>query len=1583
MITTAEFSKFRDLLKAYNNNKQTTNNLKEGQLNSNTFSSDSDSNGFGVSQASSISSHQLYSPNYGFPKNAKATAIIFKSTSAINKENDNGSPNQDISNQYLTQQHQISKLTSSKHQSQSSNNRLVKQPLSLATTTDRKIYSGPRFNAQYELTNSKLKDDYRTNDRDFYYSEYDLAPAAPKNEMRKLGEKTSNNLDNDGLEDDENDYNYSRKNQNKYKKSNHLLGREFGLEDYENNNRQSTKQNRGDYKSMNRNLKLYTANKNKKSDYLDNYHETDDLEEDDEFFSKSKNLSKKNQDKSKISSRQLLSDPLKKNSDRDLKNSEDDEEIFFNQDDNDEDIAYREKYHQTNKHPNPIKLNSKQSMSRSISHNRPLQSKSFAINKSNRKLIKENDEEDSNSYYNPNPDTHQQVNDNYLNKNQLNSQQQTPRSILVKTSSFSFEIPNHSEHEEVEFDDHIGKNNKIRPTYTLDQTARKTSALASSLSTSPGLIYHRTTTKHNKDEKYNSLDQPLQSNPSLKDYDINTPTAKYANNLNINNLDDNSLGMNGKNNRDEHSMPFLKKTERQQQQYATSIEHKKGRVAIVTSNSKLNSNDDDLFNQFEIKRQPNFIQNHNHHLPHSHLEDVEAYYSKVKDKKPTKFRQYFHQQELKHTGNAGKNRFNNVKPNILESLDNRYNQMQKQNSSIRDEDTPIKNMQNDYEPKENSSKDKNIRDKSPIVSSPVQTKQPRIYFNWHSNINHNKQQQSQSATKAKPQEIEPSLNNNHNNNDNDFNIFNVKDEENEPVLMNKSNRSPNKLNNNHHNEMKTNQKNQRMNTNSPPEHHHQPPPPQPPQMPKHQNYKPMPNPLDDDWFKEPELKLPNPPEQLPSKKTQQPQQSQKPIKNDNHLDNNDIESNSGDIEYDDDPLPKPQVPNQNYPNEANKQANNQSKPKNTKPLNNFKQKPAHHQPPSKKEFQPNIKTPIKLQVMDQKNKQYKPTTTLSPPNDKHDDEDFVKQPKSTPQQTTASQPPQPTQSQANQASSKNSISPAYRTKYLKSSEFAEKQKISKNAFKNSFKPAHQPVTTAATISITSPNSASNKETDRKADYQKAKLLNLQYKNDKENKKPDNLKPFSRMPSRNFGDKSNDKNDKNAPEKTEKPNADKNEKANSNAGKKIIINSNLQNSSTTINAQVLEKLPISVDSIFDNIDDDNFDYEGDNNSANNKKSDLSANDNSEINNGNYNGNYRRKESENVNSNENQSNENSLNDDQLITNTGNLTANDETHEYGTRIRGNNGRLQPKVSIKASYSSVSSTVPRAMAQKMDKQKVDVVGFRSLESDDLILKKENNLLKNRMKQFKKANWLSPLTNKLTTIATETNNITTTTTSSPVTIKSDSNGNDKKDKKWKGFTSLQSRQQKLIEQKKNLDDKSMIRKPISSYLSKFKKEDKKDDKGSMEKKEISPSLTTIATTTLKSTATTVPTTTLKSTTIEHQSTRLNESNKNRKLLLNNNKLEQNNLSNTTMSSGLTNNDRTSYSRTTSTTTTTTTLPSATNNHRSTNYNLNFENNNVNLTNSTINNQNKNSTTATDSPKPIRQRIFSAFNAGTRYQQRT
>ena len=1477
---------FRDLLNAYkqttNNNFKdlympfkstiysTTNESKEGQIDNNNNNNQQQQH-----------QHQPHSSEFGFPK----AAIVFKE-SPIKDYSTSGSGGQSTTNYY--HQTNIKPTLSSKYQSQSSNNRVVKQQLS----SNSKLYSSRlSLTPQYEL--NKLKDDYSLT------SEFDLP--IQTEQLRKLGGAkilTSNFDNNDELEYEMNDNNNVPINVYTGKTKKTTTSGSKNLNDYyfENPTRSSYNNHHQQNKSMNRNLKLYNSNSNsnsnnKKSDYLDNYHETDD---DQDFFSKDFQTPKSTSTKSivrkkdKLTGRQLSRD-------RDFRADEYEDDFFNEQQPNEKSVRNNQK-------TKVIKtFYSTGSNSRS-SYNKPINFKTnnnlIDNSKLSKKLIakssiKDEIEEDDSpidsnnsnlentNYITNQYDTHHQLNNNnnYLNKNQLNLRANVPpRSVLVKTSSYSFEIPNHSEHEEVEFDDHISKQHKIRPSYTLDQNSRKTLSTATIAGGdgSNSLIY-KDLYKDRREERH-SYHQPLQTTPTLPSeyqYDLKTPTNTMS-----------------RSNHD-HLMPY-KKTEKQQ--YSTSIEH---------NNNILKSNlDDDLFNQFEIKRQPpNSISNRNHHLPHSHIEDVEAFY-KASIKKPNKgkFKQFFHQQELKHhhNNNAANSRQKvrdvNLNPNSNSNLDS-ADKFETDKPSIKDD---LKNT--NYQSKENKL----------INSSPI-SKPPRIYFNWHSSINHNAKNKQHLATiRSKPKEID--LNTNLNVNEND--AFDSDKNEN----LNKLNA---KSSNNQNNNMKSTR-----------------------------------TPLDDEWFKQDWFKTPelnSPPSTIYNQPPppQHNQQNPKVIKNDviNSDNNNDIDS--GEIEYEDE-LNNAPIPVLENNNNNNHQLNNHQQPvsiNNEQPLNNNQDK-------SK------LNLPIRLKAMNQQNKQYTSTTTLSP---------------SSNQQSNA---------QTNQASSKNSITPTYKTKYLSSSEFAKNQKLSKNIpkYKSSFKPTSQPSTSTTATSTELLNLA--KETSKKSlDYQKAKQINLQYKKDKKNTdsttKPQ--LPFTRTTMKQQHDKQNlDK----MYEKSSQ-NMDSNQKDKSESSKKVIVNSNLQNSSSTINAQILDKLPISVDSIFDNIDDDNFDYESDPKSTlQNKKGDLPIES--------FNNNKNDNSKDSLN--DEMSNENSIND--LTTTASNRTASGE-HQFGTRITGNNGKLQPKVSIKASYSSVSSTEPRAMAQKMntpssqrmDTQKVDSIGFRSLDQpDDLILnnKNENNLFKNRMKQFKHhSSWLSPLTN-LNNLKNLDKNLdkdknSITTTSSPIaknklnTTKQITNATgaaaaanqERKNSLWKGFS---SKQQKIIDQKKSLDDKS-FKKSISPYLSKFRKEKDVVDKQDVDKKE-SFSNASIVTSTLKSTSTTVPTTTLKSTVLDrkfnHDKFRSLNRFKNYNELNNHLNSSSSVLINLDSSNNNTLNslNKSNYSITSSLASTST---SSLSNNLKTNYNLNFSNNvNSSVNNSIsnpINNQNNNST------KPYK-RIFSALSAG-------
>lgn len=501
----------------------TSNESKEGQIGNN--------------------NQQQYSPDY-----SKAS-IVFKSSLSNAKESSNRIP---IKEEHNYKQTNIKPTLSSKYQSQSSNNRLIKQQLS----------SGRSLSPQYELV--KLKDDYSEGER---------------------------NLDND--EDDDNHIPINVHTTGKTT-SKHLFGGRKGFSIKASNNENPSRSSSSHQtKSMNKNLKMY----NKKSD-LDNYHEIPD-DQDEMFFSKDFAKSSKNI----LSSKKLTGRQLSKNSDR----AEDFDDDFFNEQPDEKNI---DQHTSTKPKSTRIQTIDKHSASRSLTSRPQINTYNKIdhrqlINKSSRKLIKSTKDEANDDELN-NPDDIYQTNydsndthqrqfsnslpaDNYLNKNQLNFQTNLPRSVLVKQSSYSFEIPNHSENEEVEFDDHIGKQHKIRPSYMLDQTSRKTT----------GLIYNGRT------EKYNQ--QPYQATPIMPEY-YDLKATKFSS----------ESGSNGVTNEEDplhnNLVPF--KTEKQQRQFSTVIEH-----STRGNRKSTNHLDDDLFNQFDIKRQPNLISNKNHHLPHSHSDD--------------------------------------------------------------------------------------------------------------------------------------------------------------------------------------------------------------------------------------------------------------------------------------------------------------------------------------------------------------------------------------------------------------------------------------------------------------------------------------------------------------------------------------------------------------------------------------------------------------------------------------------------------------------------------------------------------------------------------------------------------------------------------------------------------------------------------------------------------------------------------------------------------------------------------------------------------------------------------------------------
>ena len=1372
--------------------------------------------------------HHPYSPDYGFPK-------LFKSASSAAKESSGAKEPVDAG--HLTQPEQsaayyhpqqtaagIKPTASSKYQSQSSNNRLVKaQQLSSA-----KAYSSRH--SPHEL--GKLKDDY---------SEFDLppppaAPASPKSPVRKLGEKQASIFDNDDLEDEnDNSIPTGGRRPSGGKPTDRHLHAASGSRalkasnsndyNYENPTRSSNHPNNHPNKSMNRNLKSPFA---KPSDYSDNYHEAGD-EQDDAFFgakefpkspfaSSSRSLSKK-RDHRPTTGRQLQSD--NRNADRDFRAAADDyEDEFFNEQPDERNVEQNgqanNKKHRANIVPT-LALKQHHGRALPFADSRPPfgdSRPSFTpkmgnlFSKSSRKLVKSSsvkDElaEDDDPAGEPHYESAPRSGDNYSNRNQLSLRTNAPRSVLVKSSSYSFEIPNHSEHEEVEFDgDHVGKQHKLRPSYTLDQTSRKTPAGFGA---------------NGREEKY---DQAYPT-PSLPDYHYDLKTA--------------GRGMGRKHG--DHLVPF-KKTEKQQ--FSTIIEHSGG-------SKKSNQDGDDLF---DIRRQPNLISHRNHHLPHSHIEDVEAFY---KAKKPSKgkFKQFFHQQELKHSKPAKSSREvsggGGPPANGLDNAERyevHYEPVGKHHTP--DERHNVQHVQHSSDKhRPNGGDSRRVREpnqpaKEPKIASSPLAKPPKYFFNWHSSINHAKGKQPLVLINSKIPDVpdplnEPAVN---------LHFPKFEDDKKPMISDHMGDHNPNQMKNN---------KNDFRNENHLKNENHFKNAPQPPTMK---------SPLDDewfnqDWFKTPELEIPQQQPHQPSHQSppQQnvPQQGPKPIKNEN-LDNNDI--GSGEAEYDDDP--------------ASRSPNNDNRP-------GTHHRPANNLPPNDAD-KLNTRKPIKLQVMDQQNQQYTPMTptTGSPAN---------KEPPANPPATN--QPP------------KNSVPSRYKSKFLSSSKFAERQK------NNNVKPTYQPPSTSTASSPPSTTAASPKESNsKKFDYQKAKLINLQYK--KEQKKPENTKPFTRTTMKQQHDKqhersSNDKppndrpphdrpphdrpphdgppNDRAPPPavhpgdpRSDKKESDPNDKPNAKSdasSKKVILNANLANSSTTLNALILDKLPISVDSIFDNIEEENFDYENaDQRSLQNKRGDLPA---------------ESEPKEQQDQTNNESNENSLTDDQ---------------QFGTRITGNGGKLQPKVTVKASYSSVSSTVPRAMAQRMDAQRVESAGFRTLDpADDLPVKKENTF-RNRIRQFKKqASWLSPLTglgnsrnsDKPTDKATDKadkkkkdskDSIATSPARDMQKVDSinKSNSTDQPGKitaeqerknslylTWKGFN---PRQQKLIDQKKNLEDKSLpiLKKPLSPYLSKFgklKKESSlgaaKDQQLDKENRPIEKESQTVSTTTSRSTATTVPTTTLKS----------------------------------------------------------------------------------------------------------------------------
>ena len=1448
-VAIATTNEFRDLLNAY---KQTTAHPTKELYTP--FKSDYSANESKEGQNSNNqqSHHHQYSPDYGFP----TKAIVFKSATVLKESATTAASSPTKGDEDLTAStpHRTtwnkSTSSSSKYQSQSTNNRLVKQ----LSSSPKTYTSNNRPNADAP----KYKDDF---------GEFDLP--TPTNEMRK-GALASNSFDDDDLDDAFNAHSSSKRT-----KSNHLHGRSLAkanLNEYDVRPGRST--NHHQNKSMNRNLKLYsTGRSSTKSAFLDNYHETGQFDE--EFFkskSNAKNSDQDTRDWSKPTGRQLSN----RNLNRDFKsaNSDDYEDDFFDEQSDDENAPPPPS--------SPGRIGNGPQQKSTIKHSGRSNGPKSIATKSSRKLIrppliskfvKDDETADDDlpngehlhtptNYETTGHDTHHRLNENgnnYLNKNQLNFRAPAnsqsggavgPRSVLVKTSSYSFEIPNHSENEEVEFDsDHIGKQHKIRPSYTLDRK-----------STSPttGLAYSN---------------KALQTTPqiALPDYDLKTPT-RYGGGT--------SVPVSSRTKVD-HTM---KKTEKQQKQHFS-----------IESNSLKSNLDDDSVNQFDIRRQPNQVlsNNRNHHLPHSHIEDVEAYYKAAKKSNSKgKFRQFFHQQELKH------------KPGSNSDLKSDDADVRFKSSSSKLADDFGKNV----EPVQRQPIDNNGR----FVGSPV-SKPPRFFFNWHSSINHNSKQPAASM-KSKTEELDGS-NNDFNDEDENDNLPNVNNDLNKLRLNHQHNYNTLKPNLNSKNS-KNGEHGLNGQTNT---------------VPMNTNrQRPINNsPLDDDWFKQDwlfkdlnqQLNQQHNPQHNQQQHNQQhnqppnhqpsPPQSPKPMKTENNnLENNDIDSNSGDVEYEDDPMP---VNNQQQTNQPNK------------------------------ENQINAKT--RLQVMDQQNKQYTPTTTTSSP---------------PPPPPTSNQPPE-----TNQASSKNTIPTAYRTKFLSSSKFAERQK-----FKNSLKTTAQPPTTSTTTTTSSPPSTPKVQTGKKHDYQKAKLINLQFKKDSSSpsvKKPESSKlPFTRttMKQQQFDKQSPDKQTDKSEKQSDKPNS-KASTTDDQTGKKVIMNANLQNSSSTLNAQILEKLPISVDSIFDTIDEEtlNEDYETTVDQPakriQNKKGDLPEQDNS-----------------------NESNENALNDD-LATN---LTS---AEQFGTRITGSGGKLQPKVSIKASYSSVSSTIPRAMAQKMDTQKVDSIGFRTLDSGELSLKKESNgLFKNRIKQFKKQNWLSPLTRLQQANNRNSITTTTTTTSSLTAINTESVNSDqdlsKDQRTWKGLT---TKQQKLIEQKKNLDDKS-IRKNVSPYLSKFRKELKYGselNESSSSKNELN----SINTTTFKSTATTVPTTTTKSISVERadSSKQHNPDKPNLDRFKSLNRFKMNKPDSTNALNSTLNNDLSSVSSSMNKTdhypTTTVSAPL---NQFKTNYNLSFNNNVGSIKNSTSisrtssvsqnSSQNNNNSISEEQTKPYK-RIFNAMSAGT------